>query len=282
MKVPYTFTILRYVHDTASGEFVNVGVALYAPGAKFAGARCRTTYGRLTKTFPGLDGEAFKSLMRRINHRFEEIAAEVANELPLKGSPTAIMELAWSVLPADDSSLQWSPPGGGVTEDLSTTLTQIYNRMVERYEDSALRPRRSDEEVWTRFKRDLEIRNIAVHLQSKKITVPDDEVEFEHAYKNGVWHCLKPISFDLSADGITEKAHRWLGQLTSVQSATDRFKVYFLVGEPQQSDLKSTMAKALSILQKIPGDKEIVLEKDATAFSERFARSVASQSAKTD
>jgi hypothetical protein len=277
MKVPYTFTVLRYVHDIATGEFVNVGVALYAPGVKFIEARCRTTYGRLTKAFPGLDGEAFKSLMRRINHRFEEIAAEVANELPLKGSPTAIMELAWSVLPPDDSSLQWSPPGGGVAEDLSATLTQLYDRMVHRYEDGLIRARRSDEEVWTRFRRDLETRNIAVHLQSKKITVPDDEVEFEYACKNGVWHCLKPISFDLSADGITEKAHRWLGQLTSVKSSSDQFKVYLLIGEPQQPDLKTTLKKALSILQKIPVEKEIVMERDATVFSERFARSVAAR-----
>jgi hypothetical protein len=282
MKVPYTFTVLRYVHDTATGEFVNVGVALYAPGAKFAGARCRTTYGRLTKTFPGLDGEAFKSLMRRINNRFDEIAAEVANELPLKGLPATIMEMAWSVLPPDDSSLQWSPAGGGVTEDLPITLTQIYDRMVERYEDGVIRARRSDEDVWTRFRRDLETRNIAVHLQSKKITVPDDEVEFEHAYKNGVWHCLKPISFDLSADGITEKAHRWLGQLTSVKSASDPFKVYLLVGEPQQRDLKATLDKALSILQKIPVEKEIILERDAAAFSERFAKNVVSQAVKIE
>ncbi len=64
MKTAYTYTVLRYVHDTATGEFVNTGVALYAPEARFAGALCRTTYGRLRKVFPGMDGESFKSLMR--------------------------------------------------------------------------------------------------------------------------------------------------------------------------------------------------------------------------
>jgi hypothetical protein len=33
MKTTYSFTILRYVHDIATGEFVNMGVALYAPEA---------------------------------------------------------------------------------------------------------------------------------------------------------------------------------------------------------------------------------------------------------
>ena len=30
-KQPYTYTILRYVHDTSTGEFANVGVVVSAP-----------------------------------------------------------------------------------------------------------------------------------------------------------------------------------------------------------------------------------------------------------
>lgn len=44
MKTAYTYTVLRYVHDTTTGEFVNVGVALYAPELRYASALCRTTY----------------------------------------------------------------------------------------------------------------------------------------------------------------------------------------------------------------------------------------------
>ena len=50
----YTYSVLRYVHDVTSGEFVNVGVALYAPKARYLGALCRTTYSRLNKVFPGM------------------------------------------------------------------------------------------------------------------------------------------------------------------------------------------------------------------------------------
>ncbi len=31
MKTAYTYTLLRYVHDFASGEFANVGVVVEAP-----------------------------------------------------------------------------------------------------------------------------------------------------------------------------------------------------------------------------------------------------------
>ncbi len=51
MKTTYTFTVLRYVHDITTGEFANVGVALFAPEAKYLGAICTPRYGRLTRIF---------------------------------------------------------------------------------------------------------------------------------------------------------------------------------------------------------------------------------------
>jgi hypothetical protein len=38
MKATYSFVVLQYAHDVVSGEFVNVGVAVYAPEAKYIGA----------------------------------------------------------------------------------------------------------------------------------------------------------------------------------------------------------------------------------------------------
>ena len=87
MKTAYTYTVLRYVHDTATGEFVNVGVVLYAREVRYASAQCRTTIGRLSKAFPGMDGEAFKNLMRYIQSRLEEMGDSIRNELPLKACP---------------------------------------------------------------------------------------------------------------------------------------------------------------------------------------------------
>ncbi|MCK7468808.1 MAG: hypothetical protein MZU91_12245 [Desulfosudis oleivorans] len=56
-------------------------------------------------------------------------------------------------------------------------------------------------------------------------------------HAQGVWHCRAPVSFDLaSSDSIRDKAHRWLGQLTSVAGASEPFKLYFLVGEPAQAE----------------------------------------------
>jgi hypothetical protein len=40
MNTTFTYTVLRYVHDIATGEFVNMGVALYAPEANYVSAIC--------------------------------------------------------------------------------------------------------------------------------------------------------------------------------------------------------------------------------------------------
>lgn len=279
MKTAYTYTVLRYVHDTATSEFVNVGVALYAPGVRYASAVCRTTYGRLARVFPDMDGETFKSLMRFVQSRFGELGEKLGGELSLEGLPESVMDLAHAILPADDSSLQWSPPGGGLTENPSQTLEALFDRFVTRYDERPQPERRTDDEVWRHYRHNLEAQHVLDHLQPKKIAVQDDEVEFRYAWKNGVWHCLEPLSFDLSAaDSIREKAHRWLGQILSVKDAPEKFKVYLLLGDPQLEILKPAFNNAVSILRKLPVDKEIVCERNAGEWSEHFAREMAAHS----
>jgi hypothetical protein len=89
------------------------------------------------------------------------------------------------------------------------------------------------------------------------------------------------VSFDLSsADSIREKAHRWLGQLLSVKGARERFKVYLLLGEPQQQTLRAAFDKAVSILRRLPVENEIIREERAAEFSEQFAREIEAQEKK--
>lgn len=267
----YSYTVLRYVHDTTTGEFVNVGVALCAPEAHYASALCRTTYGRLAKVFPGMNGEHFKTLMRHIQARFEELGEKLGGESQLD-KDRSVIDFAKSILPMDDSSLQWSPIGGGRTDDPSQTLERLYERMVMRYDERQQHERRSDGDVWRYFKRNLEERRLLQHFQVKKIVTKDDEVEFQYAWKNGIWHCLEPLSFDLSgSENIRDKAHKWLGQITGVRDADEQFKLYFLVGAPRQEHLRDAFESALRILGKMmPVETEIYLEDQALELTKRI------------
>ncbi len=276
MKASYTFTVLRYVHDITSGEFVNVGVALYAREANYLGAICTPRYGRVSRVFLDIDAEHFRSLMRFIQARFEEQAESLQRvTLPFVTSPKSVVEIAQNILPLDDSSLQWSEPGAGVTEDPAGTLEMLYDRMVQRYEHRVKLSSREDEEIWRPFKKELETRHVLAHLRSKRIVAKDYDYEFEHARKNGVWNMYEPISFDLlHAETILDKANRWLGRGWNLNDAPEEFKLYMLLGEPRDEKLKSAFVKAKNILNKMPIEKEFVAEHEAADFSRELANEI--------
>lgn len=274
-KTPYSYTVLRYVHDIATGEFLNVGVALLAPERHFVGARCRSTFQRLRTVFPTLDGDSFRASMRHVVHEFDLMRVRLRDELPLQAPGASVLGYAHAVLGPDDSALQWSPVGAGLTVDPQQTLDHLYERFVTMHDKPAAAQRRLDEDVWRQFSHSLEKRQVLRHFGPKTIAVPDDQLEFEHAWKNGMWHCLAPVSFDLSsADSIREKAHNWLGRLTSVAPSAEPFKLYFLVGRPSDAALLPAFKSALSILRKAKVDREVFDEDEAGALSERLADEV--------
>lgn len=161
---------------------------------------------------------------------------------------------------------------GGQTEDPRKTLEDLFARMVERYENSQGRQSRDDGEVWRTFKREFETQHVINLLRPKRITAPDDDYEFEHAWKNQRWRMYEPISFDLQeAESITSKANRWLGRAINLNDSPEKFVLHLLLGEPTLEKMRPAYAKAENILNKIPIEKVFVREHEAKAFSELFA-----------
>src|SRR5258708_1316891 len=193
--------------------------------------------------------------------------------LPFEPGQT-IERLLARVLPRDDSALQFSPAGVGLSRDLDRTISDLFNRYVDFYvqTDSA---RRDDDEIWKKFREPLEKRHVTSHLTPKKIFAPDYEYEFEHAWKNQQWHMYEPISFDLVKGGdILDKANRWLGRATSLAESGDKFKLHLLLGEPQDDSLQKDFVRAKNILRKIPLTNELVPETEAEAFAAEFEEAV--------
>lgn len=275
-RTPYSYIVLRYVHDIGTGEFINVGVVLTAARGSYIGAKFKTAYGRVKKAFPTIDPDVFRARMRRLQATFDQITEgtlDAPNSRDAKDA-TAIEQLVHSVIRVDDSSLQWSPVGSGLSKDLPATLASLYQRFVTKYDTELTNAPRKDDDVWKHFRIELEKRNVLSHLEEKVIAVADDSVKFEHAWKNGAWHCYEALSFDLANDAsIKEKAHRWLGQVSSIKDSREGFRVYFLVGKPADAGLSDAYEKAVSILRKAPSS-EVVEEDGAEQFSESVAKAI--------
>jgi len=171
-------------------------------------------------------------------------------------------------------SLQWSALGSGQANDLDKEVDYLFERMVAEHEQRS--ETRGEDDVWKSFSRALQKRNLLAQLQYKKIVGKADSLESEHAWKNGIWHCLERVSFDL-ADGerIRTKALRWVGQMTALQDAEDRFKLYLLIGEPSRNSVFEHYVRARRILETMPGNTAIYTEAQAEQLSEHVEREMA-------
>jgi hypothetical protein len=274
--IPYAFSILRYTHDGVANEFVNIGVAVYAGDAAYLKAKCTSHYGRITRMFDRIDGDRFKQMARHIEEAVAELGVKIRQQaMPFAQYGTSIQSLLKEVLPPDDSAIQFSEPGYGVSGDLEETLSQLYERYVDRYIGEQEVPSRSDDEVWRVFRTPLERRDLLSRLAPKKIIAPNYEYLFRAAWQNEIWHVFEPVSFDLvESTSMLDKANRWFGRAASLMESSERFRIHLLLGQPQDHRLHDTFQKAYKILEKMPGHPELVIESKAEDFAAEVDREI--------
>jgi hypothetical protein len=272
-NVAYQFSVLRYVHDTVTQEFVNVGVALFAPEAGFLHAECTDSYARISHMFLKIDGGQFRQIVRYVQMQIQALAKRYASRLPFEQSAKLDSLLA-QVLPADDSAFQFSKVGVGLTSDPTGTLSGLFERHVAAYAKSE-GSSRNDDEVWRVFREPLDRMNVTPRLKPKVITAPNFEFEFEGAWKNKIWHVYQALSFDLVEESsISDKAQRWIGRVSVLRDSPEKFKLNLLLGEPRDTGMRHAFHKAMNQLNKIEGEKEFILESERNAFAEGLAHEI--------
>ena len=265
-KQAYSYTVLRYIHDVVSGEALNVGVVMHAPAASFLKVRTRKTIGRLKHAFPDLDRAAFSDAMQAIDRGLLTVAKQ-ASKTSLFDARTDARSHALKVLRDDDSALQWSPTGTGLTADPARTFERLYERYVARYDSEPIK-RRSDADVWQPVHDKLMERGINVPFEPRTVAGAQDRIVFEKAWKNGGWHACEPVSLDMaSAERIMSKARRWRGHLAAVADGTsEQIDLHFVLGRPQNGALMGAYETAKAILAHAPFATEVVDEIDIDAF----------------
>lgn len=269
----YSFTVLRYVHDSSTDEFLNVGVVLYSPCVPYIRAKIQPEYSRLSTAFDGFHGEYYRSLVRHVESRINRLSDRWSSELRFEDLPSDARLAASLILPRDDSSLQFSEPYGGLADDLDEKLEELYHWYVARNQAPHRREGRPHEEVWRTFKHHLSEQKVLPRLIPVSIHGASFDYEFEHAWKNEKWHPLEAVSMDaVEAHTLQDRATRWVGRATDLQSDERLGKIHLLVGPPQLERLHAPYMKALDLLHKMPVDHEIVLEDGAADFARELHR----------
>jgi hypothetical protein len=267
MKVPYTYTVLRYVHDVLTGEFVNVGVLVYAPDAGFMKAQCSKNYGRISQFYGSVNGRSLLRLLRYVEDAADNLSNHLFNSLPFDPHPRDARACANLLIPPDDSAVQFGELGIGFTRSPEETLAFLFDRFVTHYVQRPARDTRMDGEILPILKTSLAKRQVFV--EPKMIVAPNDEHEFPIAWKNGMWNTCDAVSFDLSNPGdILGKANRWLGRAHTLRQSSERFKLILFLGQPRETSLWEPYQKAENILSTMPKPFELVRENEANAFAE--------------
>ena len=260
-KTAYSYTFLRYVHDVLTSEFINVGVVIYVPSKGIVRTKLRHTIGRIKGAFPDFDRKAFLLSINSIRKGLQTLE-KMERDAGLLSRNSDVSEIVRLALCNDDSSLQWSPTGTGLTTNPEATLEHLFDRYVSRY-DAHTQSRRTDEDVWRPVRQKLEERDLAKYLKEKSIRGSVDEIIFKHAWKNGYWHVYESLSFDLAdSEGIKTKAREWLGHLSAVvdDEKTEKFKPYFIVGAPTDTNLQEAYRNAIAILERSPNNPHVFEE----------------------
>ncbi len=266
-KAPFSYVVLRYMHDVFTREFVNVAVLVHAPQTGFLGFEKVATFDRVKGMFPGLQSDSLRDLLKFLASRADGIQNKTS-ELFDRDAMSADT-IAKSLLPTDDSALQWSSPGGGVTYDPVQTLKELFERLVARHLKAHPPTRREDADVWKPFEQEFRQRDNLHRLQEKTLTVGKLTHRFEAWQPQGRYlRLFQPLSFDLlNSSKIVEKAIHWNGLLREFHKADPNFFAYLLIGAPSDEARIDAFNQAYEALAEDDGKKQLVPEDAAPSFA---------------
>lgn len=270
---PYSFCFLRYVHEPLSGEFANVGVLLWAPGGRFLGFRASRKFKRLNHFFHGFQAQDHRSLISRIDTQFQKLATELVApqaRLPFPESPGSARELALLVIPHDDAALQWSPSGGGLSDDPERELELLFQEAVSRHYDNTEEARRNDAAIYREiYSPAFESPQVKSIVTEHEVTTPLASHTFPQAWKNGVWNVYQPLSLDLKlSENIKAKAFRWESLTRFLANATEKPNITLLLAAPESAQRRA-YEEARDVLHS-SGAVKLVEEDEAADFAEEI------------
>lgn len=269
MKHVFTYCIVRYAPDPGAGEALNVGVVLHTEEGRTSW-RFDHRYRRLSEAFAGFNGTVYRQSIGRVEEALR--AASDSADRALIGSRryTSAIDVLGVAICDQGLCLSVSEARGGVTNDTQAELGFIFERMVEsRAPERTENQRRSDDQVWRHVFAPKIPPDVMNQLRPKKFTTSDTEVEFEHAYKNGRWHVVQPISLDYKgADTIQKRATQWAGTSLGLEGERELGTIYFLLGAPKDQRLQKSYERARNLLSKAPVAHEVIEEHEADRFAE--------------
>ena len=126
--------------------------------------------------------------------------------------------------------------------------------------------RHNEHFILKQFSDQLIKRNIVIDhrfTKNKRVQTKGVNLNFEYAWKNGITHLIKPISFDLQEEReIQRKSVEYYGYLNLLDEHAQRndYKFDLLLWKPQDEKLYKPYQNAIEIIEKSKAPKQIYTE----------------------
>lgn len=269
-KFAYTYCLVKYVHNPAAGEMLNIGVLLFSEEVKQIVGKFEIHFDRLSSAFANFDGDHYRFVIKNLEYSISKLNERFKPSL-FQREFEDIKGIFRSLVPDLGLSIQFGNVLAGITNNLEEEAEHIFTRLITSQTPQKEKKSRSDEEVWTVFNKPLAKREAAKYIQPKTFVSGENNWKFNHTFKNEKWHILEPTTMDYAqAETMQIKAAKLVGEMTILEENKDIKKIYVLLGAPRIEALRGSYIKAKNLLNKIPIDKEIIEENEAEHFAEEI------------
>ncbi|MEP3331661.1 DUF3037 domain-containing protein [Sedimentitalea sp.] len=270
--MPYTFIVLQYQHSPFAGERLNIGLLLVCEKRSFARLKIRDSWKRFSDAYPDFDRGAVKSDLKSLSVAADRIAQEgFSAPLDTKGSCNTAEGLLLSLFGSPEGSIVWGSQGAGVTHDPEAELEKLHKQLIARFDHVSHHDRRDDDDVFQSLKSYLNDAHLLEQMTEHVVHSPRGDVRFKRSFKNGIWHCVQPLSFDhTDRDTIDSKAARWAGHLMQAEESTEKFQPYFIIGKPSKQSFLDAFYAAENLLSSAPSNPIVVREENSASVADQL------------
>lgn len=257
------YQVLRYLPDRVSEEFVNLGIVAFDKQEKVLHSKFINKVGNISAFFPNINARYLLKSVKTIMHHLESISEQFSSEF-LFDKIDSIDQVTSQVLAKDDSALIFSEVKKTLDISAESMVDHLFSRIVisgNLVEDDEVR---RDKEVWVKvYKKHFDDYGISTHLKPHNIKTENDELEFDKAWKNGVWNCFETVSFNLTrTDAIKNKVYKWVGKLDELNTSGEPKHIYLLSILPKEHPELKNFIKKMITDKSTPNTKIDIISED--------------------
>lgn len=281
------YSILHYKHSLVLGESLNVGILFSFPDEDKIQFVVGNTK-RVKCVYPEFDSSIFNSITSKIKTRaiYKDDNSLLSGlvttnyNYKVKNKESLKEYINNFILNEDSTSLQFSDiyTAVNVFENSQQAIEQFTKILLPNTDIKKEIDRHNENYIKRRFldcliKRDINPEHRLSY--NKHVATKSISLNFELAWKNGITHLVKPLSFDLTEGTLIQnKSVTYFGYLNLLNDYAKLNKCTFdlLLSKPQDEKLVPYYNNALDILNDAKAPKTIITDETFEDYSDETAK----------